>query len=85
MATHLNQQVIAADIASETRWATHAWSPIALANRLRACWSTPICATTGRVLGAFAIYHDEPRTPTSSDQTLIEQITHIARNLLAPS
>jgi PAS domain S-box-containing protein len=78
MATHLNQQVIAADIASETRWATHAWSSIALANKLRACWSTPICATTGKVLGAFAIYHDEPRTPTSNDQTLIEQITHIA-------
>jgi PAS domain S-box-containing protein len=78
MATHLNKQVITADIGSETRWAAYAWSPMALAIGLRACWSTPICATTGKVLGAFAIYCDVPRIPTSNDQSLIEQITHIA-------
>jgi PAS domain S-box-containing protein len=78
MATHRNKQVIAADISSETRWAAHAWNPMALAIGLRACWSTPICATTGQVLGAFAIYYDVPRIPTSNDQSLIEQITHIA-------
>jgi PAS domain-containing protein len=34
--------------------------------------------TAGKVLGAFAIYYNEPRTPTSLEQNLIEQFTHIA-------
>src|SRR3984885_6604511 len=78
MAAHLNEQVIAADIKSETRWAADGWRQRALAHGLRACWSTPIASAAGRVLGAFAIYYDEPRTPTSLDQSLVEQITHIA-------
>ena len=78
MASYLNEQVIAADLTSETRWAAYAWCPMALAHGLKACWSTPISSTAGKVLGAFAIYYDEPRTPTSWHQSLIEQLTHIA-------
>jgi PAS domain S-box-containing protein len=76
MAAYLNEQVIAADITSETRWA--AWCPTALAYGLQACWSTPISSTAGKVLGSFAIYYDGPRTPTTLQQSLIEQFTHIA-------
>jgi signal transduction histidine kinase len=78
MASYLNQQVIAADLTSETRWASHAWCPMALAHGLYSCWSTPICSTAGKVLGAFAIYYDQPKAPTSLHQFLIEQFTHIA-------
>jgi PAS domain S-box-containing protein len=78
MAACLNEQVIAADLTSETRWAAYAWCPMALAHGLRACWSTPITSTAGKVLGAFAIYYDEPREPTTREHSLIEQITHIA-------
>jgi PAS domain-containing protein len=78
MAAYLNEQVIAADLTSETRWAAHGWRPMALAHGLRACWSTPITSTAGRVLGAFAIYYNEPRTPTTYEQHLIAQLTHIA-------
>jgi PAS domain S-box-containing protein len=78
MAAYLNKQVIAADLTSETRWAAHGWRPMALAHGLRACWSTPITSAAGRVLGAFAIYYNEPRTPTPYEQSLIEQVTHIA-------
>jgi PAS domain S-box-containing protein len=78
MAAYLNEQVIAADLALETRWATYAWCPMAMAHGLRACWSTPISCTAGKVLGAFAIYYDEPRTPTPRQQALIDQFTHIA-------
>jgi PAS domain S-box-containing protein len=76
MAAYLNEQVIAADIRSETRWAT--WCPMALAHGLQACWSTPISSMAGKVLGSFAIYYDGPRTPTTLQQSLIEQFTHIA-------
>ncbi|HMJ30589.1 MAG TPA: PAS domain-containing protein [Xanthobacteraceae bacterium] len=76
-AAYLNQQVISVDLKMETRWA-YGWRQIALAHGLRACWSTPISSTTGKVLGVFAVYYDEPRTPTRREQSLIQQITHIA-------
>jgi PAS domain S-box-containing protein len=78
MAAYLNEQVIAADLASEMRWAAHAWCPMAMAHGLQACWSTPISTTAGKILGAFAIYYDQPRTPTPQQQVLIEQFKHVA-------
>jgi PAS domain S-box-containing protein len=74
----LNRQVIAADLASETRWTEYAWCPMAMAHGLQACWSTPISSTAENVLGAFAIYYCKPRTPTTEQQSLISQFTHIA-------
>ena len=51
---------------------------MALAHGLQACWSTPITSTAGKVLGSFAIYYNEPRTPTPYEQSLIEQVKNIA-------
>jgi formate hydrogenlyase transcriptional activator len=78
MAAYLNEQVIAADLTMETRWAEYEWCPMALAHGVQACWSTPIMSAAGEVLGAFAIYYLEPRTPTPQDRALIDQFTHIA-------
>lgn len=78
MAAYLNQQVIAADLAQETRWAVHAWCSMAMEHGLQACWSTPISSTTGKVVGAFAIYYDRPATPTPGHQELIAQFSHVA-------
>jgi PAS domain S-box-containing protein len=71
-------QVIVSDVASDTRWETYGWRTAALAHGLRACWSTTILAPNGLVLGTFAIYWREPRTPSEYDQKIIEQITHLA-------
>lgn len=78
MAAYLNEQVIAANLTTETRWAAYEWCPMALAHGLQSCWSTPIASAAGKVFGAFAIYHKEPKIPTSLHQSLIEQFTHIA-------
>jgi PAS domain S-box-containing protein len=78
MAAYLNQQIIASDLTTETRWAAGAWCSMALAHGIRSCWSTPITSAAGAVLGAFAIYHDEPRTPAPQMQSLIDQFAHIA-------
>ena len=78
MAAYLNEQVIAADLTTETRWAADKWCLMALAHGVRACWSTPISSSAGNVLGAFAIYYPEPRMPTPLDQAIIAQFTHIA-------
>jgi diguanylate cyclase (GGDEF)-like protein/PAS domain S-box-containing protein len=45
---------------------------------LRACWSTPILASGGAVLGTMALYYREPREPNAQDLELIERVTHIA-------
>ena len=78
VAAHRNEQVFAADLMSERRWALQPWHQMALTHGLQACWATPISSAAGKVLGAFAIYYNEPRTPTPLDQSLIEQITDIA-------
>ncbi|MGD0474734.1 MAG: PAS domain S-box protein [Candidatus Velthaea sp.] len=78
MAACLNEQVIAADLSSETRWAAYDWCPMALAHGLQACWSTPIASSTGKILGAFAIYYNVPKTPTLEQKALIDQFKHIA-------
>jgi PAS domain S-box-containing protein len=77
MAAYLNKQVIVADLTTETRWAE--WRPVALAHGLQSCWSTPISSAAGKVLGTFALYYSEPKTPTPLHQSLIDQFTHIVR------
>ena len=78
MAAFLKEQVIAADVASDTRWDTYEWRALAMAHGLKACWSTPILSSDDTVLGTFAIYSREPGSPTSQHQHLIGQITHLA-------
>jgi formate hydrogenlyase transcriptional activator len=71
-------QVIASDLASDTRWDTCGWRTAALTHGLKACWSTPIMASNGLVLGTFAIYWREPRSPSEQDRKIIEQVTQLA-------
>ena len=78
MAASLKEQVIAADVASDTRWDTYEWRTLAMAHGLRACWSTPILSSNETVLGTFTIYSREPGRPTAQHQHLIGQITHLA-------
>jgi len=78
MAAFLKKQVIADDVASDTRWDTYKWRTLAMAHGLRACWSTPIRSSGEKVLGTFAIYSREPGSPSAYHQHLIGQITHLA-------
>jgi signal transduction histidine kinase len=75
-AAYRAEPVIVSDIATDPLWADY--RDLALAHGLRACWSTPIISSAGRVLGTFAIYYRQPRSPTPQDHNLIEQITHLA-------
>ena len=70
------ERVIVADIATHPDWAAYR-EPAAKAG-LGACWSQPIRASSGRVLGTLAIYHRDPRTPAPSDLSLLEQSAHLA-------
>ena len=75
-AAYRAQQVIVSDIATDPLWAD--FRDVALANGLRACWSTPIVSLENRVLGTFAMYYREPRSPAPRQHDVIDQITHLA-------
>jgi PAS domain S-box-containing protein len=75
-AAYRGQQVIVEDIATDPLWADY--RAAALPHSLRACWSTPIFSSQGKVIATFAMYYREPRSPSVRDQEVIEQITHLA-------
>jgi PAS domain S-box-containing protein len=70
------KQVVVSDIANDPLWTDY--RDLALPHSLRACWSTPIMSAEGKVIGTFAMYYREPRSPCPRDQEIIEQITHLA-------
>jgi PAS domain S-box-containing protein len=75
-AAYRGEQVIVEDIATDPLWADYRTA--ALQHSLRACWSTPVFSSQGKVIATFAMYYREPRSPTARDQQIIEQITHLA-------
>jgi two-component system, cell cycle sensor histidine kinase and response regulator CckA len=74
-AAFLKKPVIVEDIATHPNWVDY--RELALRHGLRACWSTPICSNE-RVLGTFAMYYREPRSPEAGDVELIARAVHVA-------
>ena len=70
------QRVITSDIALDPLWIDY--KERALSNGLRAAWAEPLLSKDHAVLGTFAIFYREPRTPSESDLQLIEGAGHIA-------
>ncbi|MDX6515353.1 MAG: two-component system, cell cycle sensor histidine kinase and response regulator CckA [Gaiellaceae bacterium] len=75
-AAYRREQVIVEDIMEDPLW--DPYRSIAARFGLRACWSTPIFASDGSVLGTFAMYYLEPRLPEPEELRLAEIATHIA-------
>ncbi len=75
-AMYLGRSVIVADIATDPLWADY--RELAGAHGLRACWSTPIAVQQGRIVGSFAMYYREPRSPSEAETELIATAAHIA-------
>lgn len=57
------------DIATDPLWADY--KSLALPLGLRACWSSPIKSSSGRVLGAFAFYFPTPRGPNLLERQIV--------------
>lgn len=76
IAAFRKQAVIISDIKTESPCAEY--RDLALAHGLQACWSTPILSFDGKVLGTFAVYCREPRSPTRRQCNLLEQFAHLA-------
>ena len=75
-AAYRGAQTIVEDIAVDPLWADY--RDLALSHSLRACWSTPVFSSQGKVIATFAMYYREPRRPTDHDQEIIDHITHLA-------
>ena len=75
-AMYRGKPVIVSDIATDPLWDNY--REHAAAAGLRACWSTPIMSSKGKVLGSFAMYYREPRTPTGSETHLTNVATQLA-------
>jgi len=73
--------VIVEDIAVDPLW--DGYRDLALAEGLRACWSTPIAEGQGRVLGTFALYTREPGPPDARQERHIGAATHTAAIAIA--
>ena len=70
------QTVITTDIATDPHW--DGYRDIVAGYGFRACWSTPIFLDRTKVLGSFAMYYREVRSPGGPELELINVATHIA-------
>lgn len=68
--------VIVSDISTDPLWDDY--RNFACAIGVAACWSTPIMSSKGKVLGSFAMYYREPRTPNGDERHLTEVATNLA-------
>ncbi len=75
-AAYRRERVAVADVTVDPRW--ERFRNLALAHGLRACWSEPIIAADGNVLGTLAMYYGEPRTPNRRETNLIVIAAHLA-------
>ncbi|WP_426195204.1 ATP-binding protein [Massilia sp. DWR3-1-1] len=76
VAMYAKKMVISPDIQVDPNWAPYL--PLATPFGLRACWSTPIIPDGEDVLGSFAMYYHEVRSPHESDIRLIGIASHLA-------
>lgn len=79
-AAWFSEAVACSDIATDPRW--EGWREPLLARGLVACWSYPIRGRDGCVLGAFALYFREHRTPDDLHRHLVDVSLHLCSLLL---
>lgn len=75
-AMYRKEPVVVTDILEDPLW--EAYRDVAEPYGLRACWSTPILAHSGKALGSFAMYYREPRSPSPAETQALEMATHLA-------
>ena len=69
------ERVVVADIANHPYWADY--KAMALEHGLRACWSTPVLSSNGKVLGTYAVYFREVRSPDIGELDSIDKMLTI--------
>jgi PAS domain S-box-containing protein len=75
-AVHRRAPVFVSDIRTDPLWEDY--RELADTHGLRACWSVPVFARDGRVLGTFALYYRQVHAPSEDDKSLIARAGEIA-------
>jgi diguanylate cyclase (GGDEF)-like protein/PAS domain S-box-containing protein len=75
-AAYSAERVVVEDISTHPFWAPY--KHLAAEAGVAACWSQPIVAASGKVLGTFAIYYRKQRAPDAVDLELIQQSASLA-------
>lgn len=75
-AAYTGERVIVEDIQTHPFWKNY--KELAAKAELASCWSEPIIGTDGKVLGSFAIYHRQPKAPSTEDFQIIEFVSQLA-------
>ncbi|EKO3848247.1 sensor domain-containing diguanylate cyclase [Vibrio harveyi] len=71
-AAFLKQTVVVSDIDHHVNWAP--FLKLTQQAQLHACWSVPIIASDGHVLGTFAIYSNAPSKPHPYELEVLEML-----------
>jgi two-component system, cell cycle sensor histidine kinase and response regulator CckA len=74
-AAFLRQRVVVPDIVNHPYW--KGFQPARDAG-LKSCWSEPVLSAEGSLLGTFAIYHREVRSPSEMELSLMVSAAHLA-------
>lgn len=75
-AAYTRSRVIVENIQTHPYW--EAYRALAQQVGLQSCWSQPILAADGKVLGTIAIYHRHPSTPLEQELQLIDAYADLA-------
>ncbi|HEY9738138.1 MAG TPA: GAF domain-containing protein, partial [Trichocoleus sp.] len=75
-AAYRKAPVIVSDIMTDPLW--EGGRELAKLYGLRSCWSVPMSSSQGQILGTFALYYDQPHSPTDEDWQLLETAAHLA-------
>ncbi|MBB3182832.1 diguanylate cyclase (GGDEF)-like protein/PAS domain S-box-containing protein [Halomonas fontilapidosi] len=68
---HDRKVVVCEDLAHDPRW--KGFRTVATREGLRACWSYPVIASDGRLLGTFATYYRQPASPRDDELDIFRQ------------
>jgi GAF domain-containing protein len=79
-AAYCGHAIFVVDTATDPLWKD--FRALALQHGLRACWSSPILGSDGRVLGTFAFYFRKERSPTTDERVAIACAAEAARAII---
>jgi diguanylate cyclase (GGDEF)-like protein/PAS domain S-box-containing protein len=74
-AAYYGKPILADNLDTDPRWQPFKTRPLEVG--LKACWSTPIKAKDGRVIGTFAFYFRQCRAPSRWHQRIVDSCVHL--------
>ena len=72
----LKREVVTQDIANDEHW--RCCAATAATHGVLACWSTPVVASNGEVVGTFACYYRSATEPTDAERELLRALRGVA-------